>query len=143
MFTRFTALAAIVLSLTACHDLKSTLIFPGISHDNIQWTKAQLSKPMALQHVYRSEYSSGHIVRLASKEQPHYHDQHDLNVTLLEGKSLIHFQDRDVLMQAGDVVFIPKGTYHWAENLDKNASVVFAVYSPAFAGKDKRLAISE
>jgi len=28
--------------------------------------------------------------------------------------------------------------YHWAENTAANASVVFAVFSPAFDGKDKR-----
>ena len=140
MLQRFTVLTAIILSLSACQTIKPSLIFPQTSYKDIQWTKEQLAKPIALQHIYRSEYSSGHLVRLAGKEQPHYHDEHDLNVTLLTGKSIIHFQDRDVLMQAGDVVFIPKGTYHWAENLDKNASVVFAVYSPAFSGKDKRLA---
>jgi len=59
-------------------------------------------------------------------------------VTVLSGQSTIHFKDRNVKLNPGDVIFIPKGKYHWAENTDPNSSVVFAVFSPGFDGKDRR-----
>ena len=90
--------------------------------------------------LYRGDDSSAHLIRLKGRELPHYHDQHDLNVSLLSGKCIIHFIDHAVTMLPGDVVFIPQGSYHWAENIDPLASVVFAVFAPAFDGKDKRLA---
>ncbi|MFK5969102.1 MAG: cupin domain-containing protein [Candidatus Marithrix sp.] len=62
-------------------------------------------------------------MRLKGNEFPHYHDHHDLNVSILSGKGIIHFEDHDVPLVPGDVIFISKGTFHWTENTDTNASV--------------------
>ncbi len=104
------------------------------------WTTEQKQQPVALQHLQRTESSSSHYILLNAAELPHYHDKHDLSVTIIKGESVIHFKDRAVTVYAGDVIFIPKGTYHWAENVDGNGCEIHAVFSPAFDGKDKRLA---
>ena len=117
--------------LTACQTSNPVhLLFPDQNYSSTKWTAAEQQKAIAIQH----------LIRLKGKELPHYHDKHDLNVSLLSGNSIIHFKGHEVRMKPGDVVFIPQGTYHWAENTDPVASVVFAVFSPAFDGKDKRLA---
>ena len=79
-------------------------------------------------------------ILLNDAEPPHYHDNHDLSVTIIKGRSVIHFEDRAITVEAGDVVFIPKGTYHWAENVGDKGCEIHAVFSPAFEGKDTRIA---
>ena len=104
------------------------------------WTAEQKRQPVALQHLQRSDSSSSHYILLNGAEQPHYHDKHDLSVTIIKGESVINFENRAIAVEAGDVVFIPKGTYHWAENVGDDGCEIHAVFSPAFDGKDKRLA---
>lgn len=104
------------------------------------WTTKQKQQPVALQHLQRSDSSSSHYILLNDAEPPHYHDNHDLSVTIIKGRSVIHFEDRAITVAVGDVVFIPKGTFHWAENIGDEGCEIHAVFSPAFEGKDKRLA---
>ena len=131
----------LVLSLTASHASHPVqLIFPAKEDSNASWTAAELQLEIAVKPLYRSKEASTHLIRLKGKEKPHFHDHHDLSVSVLSGKSVIHFKDREVTMMPGDVVFIPQGILHWAENIDPSASVVFAVFSPAFSGKDNRSA---
>lgn len=130
-----------IMTLVACQSNPSPkLVFPDKDYANISWTADEIAKDIALRKLYRSEAISTYLMRLKGKEFPHYHDRHDLSVTLLSGKSIIHFRDRDVVLLPGDALFIPKGTYHWAENIDPEASVVFSLFSPAFDGKDRRKA---
>jgi mannose-6-phosphate isomerase-like protein (cupin superfamily) len=129
------------LLLVACHSNNQTkLVYPDKIYQQPEWTENELQKNIAIRHLHRSTNASTHLIRLKGSESPHYHDHHDLNVSVLSGKSTIHFKDHKVLLQPGDIIFIPKGTYHWAENSDPVASVVFALFSPAFDGKDKRKA---
>lgn len=128
-----------MICLTACQTTKTQkLIFPEQTYQKVQWTEKEKSLPIAIRHLYRNEAVSTHLIRLQGNETPHYHDHHDLSVTALSGQSTIHFKDKQIALKPGDVVFIPRGTYHWAENHDINGSVVFAVFSPAYQGKDKR-----
>ncbi|MCJ8330239.1 MAG: cupin domain-containing protein [Lentisphaeria bacterium] len=129
---------AIVCLLTACQTAPIRVIFPAENLPVSDWSKADLEKNIAIKHLERTKTSSSHLIRLRGSEKPHFHDKHDLTVTVLRGESIIHFKSREQILKAGDVVHIPKGNYHWAENTGVGASVVFAVFSPAFDGKDKR-----
>jgi mannose-6-phosphate isomerase-like protein (cupin superfamily) len=136
---KLTLLLLTSLFFLACsHTAK--IVFPNKGYQNIVWTAAEKEKNIAVRHLRASEHSSSHLLRVKGAEKPHYHDEHDLSVTVISGKSVLHFKDHEVVLQKGDVVTIPKGTYHWAENIDAKASVVFATFSPAYRGKDKRLA---
>jgi len=131
----------ISLLLVACHSSNPIkLVYPDKIYQQTEWTENELKKEIAIRHLHRTANTSTHLIRLNGKEFPHYHDRHDLNISVLSGTSIIHFKDHEVSLQPGDVTFIPKGTYHWAENTGSIASVVFAAFSPAFDGKDKRRA---
>ena len=104
------------------------------------WSAEELARDIAVRSLQRSEYASTHLIRLRGSEEPHFHDRHDLAITLLSGASVLHFADRDIALRAGDTAFIPRGSYHWAENTGTDASVVFAVFAPPFDGKDRRAA---
>jgi len=132
----FILLSALIF--TACsHDSK--VVFPNKGYQNVIWNNSEKQKRIAVRHLARTEYSSSHLLRIKGAEIPHFHDYHDLTVTIVSGKSILHFKDHEVLLEKGDVISIPKGTYHWAENLDSEASVVFATFSPPYRGKDKRV----
>lgn len=102
------------------------------------WGAEEQARDIAVRPLQRSEFASTHLIRLRGSEQPHFHDRHDLAITLLSGASVLHFADRDIALRAGDTAFIPRGSYHWAENTGTDASVVFAVFAPPFDGKDRR-----
>jgi mannose-6-phosphate isomerase-like protein (cupin superfamily) len=130
----------LILSVSLGCTQHSKVVFPEKGYQDIQWSKAEKKKNIALRHIFRNEYSSAHLIRIKGQEPPHYHDKHNLTVSIISGTSILHFKDHEVVLYKGDVITIPKGVYHWAENIDSEASVVFATFSPAFSGKDKRLA---
>jgi len=136
---RIASISLITLAFIGCTS-QSKVVFPNKGYENIEWSSSDKSKNIAVTHLTQDSYSSTHLIRIKGSEKPHYHDTHNLTVTILSGESIIHFRDHEVLLSQGDVVHIPKGIYHWAENIDSEASVVFALFSPPFKGKDKRLA---
>ena len=116
------------------------IVYPNKGYQDIEWSQAEKAKNIAIRHLSSNEYSSTHLIRLKGEETPHYHDRHNLTVMIISGESIVHFHNHEVVLYEGDVITIPKGIYHWAENIDSEASVVFAIFSPAFRGKDIRLA---
>lgn len=132
-------MTGLVILTAGCHHTHHyQLITPDKVLQDIRWTEAEQRENIAARTLARTEYSSVHLVRLKGREQPHYHDRHDLYVTQLSGQSRIHFEHHHIDVSAGDVVFIPSGTYHWAENTGPQASIISSHFSPAFDGKDKR-----
>jgi len=113
------------------------VIFPDKVYQNITWSEEELNKNIAIRHLYASEYSSTHLIRLKGSEVPHYYNYHDLTVTAVSGKHTLHFPDHNVSLEPGDVAVIPQGTLHWAENNDPVASIAFVVFSPAYTGDDR------
>ena len=107
------------LLLLGCSN-SPKIVFKDKGYQNVVWTAEEKKKDIAVRHLARSDYSSSHLLRVKGAEKPHYHDEHDLSVTVISGKSIIHFKDHEVLLEQGDVVSISKGTYHWAENIDSD-----------------------
>jgi len=129
------------LLLVACQSRDHVrLVYPDKIHDHTEWTEDELKQDIAIRHLHRGTDSSTHLVRISGKESPHFHDRHDLTVSIISGTAVVHFKDHEVSVQPGDVIYIPKGTFHWAENTDPVASVAFTMFAPAFDGKDRRKA---
>jgi len=141
MICKIVSCFLVIQLLAACQASEhAKLVFPDKTYQDVTWSQDELGKELSVRNLHRGADASTHLIRLQGKEFPHYHDHHDLNVTVLSGKSIIHFHDHAVSLAPGDVIFIPGGTFHWAENVDPEASVVFAVFSPAFDGQDRRRA---
>src|ERR1041385_5494798 len=83
----------------------------------ITWTDVELGKDVALRTVRQTDAASYHVVRLFKAEKPHVHDRSDLSVFVLSGSVNMHFADRVVPVGPGDVVAVPQGAAHWAENV--------------------------
>ncbi len=126
------------LVLLGCQSYTPKVVFPENDVLDIQWSVEDKRKPMAVKPIYKSDSTSAAIIRISENEKPHYHDRHDLRATIVRGRMAINFENRRVELAPGDTIFIPKGAYHWVELIGEEAVEAFAVFSPAFDGKDRR-----
>ena len=106
---------------------------------NVQWSADELARDVAVKNLGTTAEASFHFVRLKRAEAPHVHDRHDLTVFIFSGTSTVHFKDRTVSMGPGDLIEIPRGVWHWAENLGKDTTQAYAIFTPPFDGKDRRI----
>ncbi|MFZ5628359.1 MAG: cupin domain-containing protein [Spirochaetota bacterium] len=102
------------------------------------FTEEEKLRPFVIKEIARDASSSRHLVLMNGAEQPHYHDRHNLVVTLKSGNNRLHLGERVIDMLPGQPVEIPKGALHWAENAGPGFSLVEAVFTPPFDGKDRR-----
>lgn len=131
-------LLGMVVVLTACQmQPKGWLVMTRKrSITQVDWTPDQLRAETANHTFHSTREASFHILRLRTAEKPHIHKRHDLTITVLSGRVKMHMDPRTVIVEPGNVIYIPKGVMHWAQNLDKNASEAYAVFIPPFEGKD-------
>ncbi len=133
-------LIVIGLTLAACQSTGPTLhLSDGDVIQDPDWPTWDRAKAVAIRTIWHDRAASHHLVRLAGSEKPHVHDAHDLTVFVLKGRVRVHLGDRSVVLKPGDVVQIPHGLRHWAQNIDSHASEAYVVFSPPYDGKDKRL----
>ncbi len=55
---------------------------------------------------------------------------------MLRGQGFLMLEHRRVDLTVGDVVYIPRGAAHYFTNTDREPTVAFVTYTPAFDGKD-------
>ena len=79
---------------------------------------------------------SHHVVQIRDREIPHVHITHDATVMMLKGQGFLMLEQRRIDLTVGDVVYIPRGTAHYFTNTAREPTVAFAIYTPAFDGKD-------
>jgi len=57
----------ILLFLSACQSSNPVkLIYPDKIHQEINWSKEDLQKEIAIRHLHRSETASTHLIRVCS-----------------------------------------------------------------------------
>ncbi len=100
------------------------------------WTAAELAKPIAVRRLQATQHTSINIIRLDGAEQPHIHRDHDLIVIVLHGTARLHLGNHVMEVRSGDIMEIPRGVVHWAENTGSEASEVYAIFSPPYDGLD-------
>jgi mannose-6-phosphate isomerase-like protein (cupin superfamily) len=124
--------------LAPAPTLAGKVVSPGGSLPAVTWSDEELGKDVAIKTVRQSDGASHHVVRLLKAEKPHVHDRSDLVVIVLSGSVRMHFGDRVVPVGPGQIIDIPKGEPHWAENASAEPSFAYVVFAPAFDGKDRR-----
>jgi mannose-6-phosphate isomerase-like protein (cupin superfamily) len=115
-----------------------TVITPEGMLPAVVWTDEELGKDVAIKTVRQSDGASHHVVRLLKAEKPHAHDRSDLTVVVLSGSVNMHLAGRVVPVGPGQIIDIPKGVPHWAENATVEPAFAYVVFAPAFDGKDRR-----
>lgn len=87
--------------------------------------------------VGRDASTSHHLVWIRDREVPHRHDAHDLFVVILKGHGGMRLEDEERPVGEGSILYIPRGTVHAFRNASAEPAVAYAVYAPAFDGKDR------
>lgn len=102
----------------------------------MSWTSDELARDIAVKPLRRNAESSYHLIRLQGKESPHVHESHDLVVFMRKGRARVYLKNRWLEMRRGDIIEIPRGILHWAENAASGPSEVYAVFSPPLDAPD-------
>jgi quercetin dioxygenase-like cupin family protein len=61
---------------------------------------------------------------------PKPHKDHDLVITVIQGKAFIHFPENSYKMLLGDTVIVPKGVVHWLESIGSNPTLMNITSAP-------------
>lgn len=100
------------------------------------WTPEEQQAALSKKLIRNTPHSSSFWIRLLSFEEPHTHNDHNLTVVVMRGKSLMHLGSQTKEIKEGDIVEIPKGTVHWVENKSAGPCLVYAVFTPILEGMD-------
>jgi mannose-6-phosphate isomerase-like protein (cupin superfamily) len=133
----------VALSLAGCcsappQDPRVRVLTPQGLQATFHWSDEQLARDVAAQPLRVTEHASYSIVRVRTAEKPHVHDHTDLVVTVLSGQVRMHLGEQVVDLGPGDVIDIPRGVMHWAQNMGVEACEAFVVGTPPYNGRDMR-----
>lgn len=133
------ATSLVSLLIGGCAAPTPRVLTPQGLLGDVPWTEAQRRQEIAVHPVQRSAAGSTSIVRVRTAEKPHVHEKTDLVVTVLRGTVRMHLAQQMVQLSPGDVIVIPRGVEHWAQNLGPGAAEALVAASPAYDGSDMRL----
>lgn len=93
-------------------------------------------RDVAVTELGRTAWVSHHVAVIRTGEQPHYHRFHDMTVFTVRGGGTLVIEQKEMPMNAGDVVHIGRGIPHYFRNTGSNPAVALVVFSPPFDGRD-------
>jgi mannose-6-phosphate isomerase-like protein (cupin superfamily) len=85
----------------------------------------------------RDTQTSQHLVAIRGAEVPHRHDRHALLVVILRGHGRMRLGAEERPVGEGSILYVPQGTVHAFRNESTEPAVSYAVYIPAFDGRDR------
>jgi len=94
-------------------------------------------KDFQVSEVGRDAHSSHHVVWIVDREIPHRHDTHDLIVVMLRGHGTMRLGAETRPVGPNSILYVPRGTPHAFTNESGAPALAYAVYTPAFDGKDR------
>jgi mannose-6-phosphate isomerase-like protein (cupin superfamily) len=92
---------------------------------------------LRVEELARDAATSHHVVAIRDRETPHRHDRHDLLVVVIEGHGFMRLGDAERPVGEGSILYVPRGTLHAFRNAGAAPAVAYAVYLPAFDGRDR------
>lgn len=102
-----------------------------------------IKAPSVYENVYsRALYSdtsnvSSFVIFIKKEVKAHKHLTHAEHVIVLEGNAEMTLNDKTFLIKKGDVIFIPKNSYHSVKTTSKIPLKVLSIQAPYFDGKDR------
>lgn len=79
------------------------------------------------------------VIFIKEKVSLHKHENHSENVVVLEGTAIMQLGEVRQEIKAGDIIFIPKNTWHEVVVTSSTPLKVLSIQSPLFDGKDRVL----
>lgn len=89
--------------------------------------------------VSEDSLSSTFIIFIKEKVAMHKHEFHSENVIVLEGTATMYLDGITYEIKPGDIIFIPKNTWHEVKVSSSIPLKVISIQSPFFDGSDRIL----
>jgi mannose-6-phosphate isomerase-like protein (cupin superfamily) len=102
-----------------------------------------IKPPATFENIYSralykdSAFVSSFVIFIKKEVKMHKHLEHAEHVIVLEGSGEMTVGDKTFGIKKGDVVFIPRGTFHSVKTTSKKPLKVISLQAPFFDGKDR------
>lgn len=106
------------------------------SVDSIQ--PAEFFDNIYIHKIDGDELTTWFIIWVRDSVRTHKHIKHTETIYILEGEGKFYFGDSAVTVNKGDLLFIPKHTWHSVKVTSSKPMKVISNQSPAFYGEDRR-----
>lgn len=87
--------------------------------------------------IYSDSLSSSFVIFIKKEVKEHKHATHTEHVVVLDGTAIMKVDGKSFKIKKGDVIFIPKNTWHYVKVTSKVPLKVLSVQAPNFDGKDR------
>ncbi len=88
----------------------------------------------------RDANTSQHLVAIRGQESAHRHEHHDLLIVMLRGQGRMRLGAEERAVGEGSILYIPRGSVHAFRNESPEPAIAYAIYLPAFDGRDRTAA---
>ncbi len=101
-----------------------------------------IKAPAAFDNLYsRSIYSdpeaSSFVIFIKKEVKEHKHATHAEHIVVLEGEADMTLDTQNFKIRKGDMIFVPKNSWHAVKVTSKVALKVLSIQAPNFDGKDR------
>jgi mannose-6-phosphate isomerase-like protein (cupin superfamily) len=90
--------------------------------------------------LYSDSLASSFVIFIKKEVKTHKHVTHSEHVYILDGEGEMTIGDKKLKIKKGDIVFIPKNTFHSLKVLSATPVKVISIQAPMFDGKDRLMA---
>lgn len=90
--------------------------------------------------IYSDSLASSFVIFIKKEVKKHKHVSHSEHVYILDGEGEITIGDKKLKVKKGDIIFIPKNTFHSLKVLSEKPVKVISIQAPLFDGKDRVMA---
>lgn len=113
----------------------------GQSHQSLDTIHAPASyENIYNRPLYSDSLSSSFLIFIKKEVKSHKHVTHTEHVTILEGEGEMTLGEKKFTVKKGDIIFIPKNTFHSLKTTSQTPVKVLSIQSPGFDGTDRVLA---
>ena len=125
-----------MIFITVCVKAQTVIHLDTIAKP-IAGSKANVVKALASDSL-----CSSFCILIPNEVKAHKHVWHSEQVYVIQGKGVMRLGDKNISIQSGDLIFIPKNTIHAVTSTGDVPLKVLSIQSPLFDGSD-RVMISE
>ena len=87
--------------------------------------------------LYADSVASSFVIFIKKEVKAHKHAAHAEHVLILDGTGEMTLDEKTFKVKKGDMIFIPKNTFHSVKTTSKIPLKVLSVQAPFFDGKDR------
>ncbi|HXB40568.1 MAG TPA: cupin domain-containing protein [Bacteroidia bacterium] len=87
--------------------------------------------------VYADSLVSSFVIFVKSEVKEHKHANHAEHIYVLEGEAEMKVDGKMFTIKKGDLIFVPKNTWHYVKVTSKIPLKVLSIQAPNFDGKDR------